>query len=114
SGQVKMLQIYGAPRGEAAFEREAQVGGEVRGYLSTVLIEALQTALPDEQGFVTGQTLKNQILQLWDDRYKSDTGYDPPIRPPDAGDIRLFARSRKPTAASHLQPVAFTLKVPAG
>jgi len=112
SANVKMLQAYGAPRGQAAFEREETPGGPKRGYFSTVMLEALRTALPDANGLVTGQTLKNQFLQIWSDRYKAETGYDPPIRPPDGTDIQLFARSRTPAPANGVLPVMFALTPP--
>lgn len=109
---VKLLQAYGAPRGQAAFERVDEVEGVTRGIFSRVLLEALNTALPDQTGFVTGTTLKNQFLQLWGDRYKQETGYDPPIRPPDTHDIKLFPRTVAALTADGIQPVLFKLAPP--
>jgi len=106
---VKLLQAYGAPRGQAAYERDDEKGKK-RGLFSRVLIQALKTALPDDQGFVTGQTLKNQFLQLWGDQYRRETGYDPPILPPAGVDIRLCRRG--PNAAQALPPVLFTVRPP--
>ena len=113
SAVVKLLQAYGAPRGQAAFEREIAPGGMKRGFFSRVFIEALQSALPDANGFVTGQTLKNQFLQLWGDQYKAETGYDPPIRLPDGEDIRFCSRDKAAFAANEVQPVTFALTSPA-
>lgn len=112
AAQVKLLQAYGAPRGQAAFERQEAPGGPTRGYFSTVMLEALRTALPAADGFVNGQTLKNQFLQIWNDRYKTETGYDPPIRPPDGTDLQLFARSRTPAPANGVLPVSFVVNAP--
>ena len=117
TADVKLLQAYGAPRGQAAFEREETPGGPKRGFFSTVLIEALRSAKPNPaSGFVTGTTLKEQFQQLWNDRYKAQTGYTPPLIPPSGVDIDLFARSAVPSAANGLLQVTFTLNppIPAG
>lgn len=113
TSQVKLLQAYGAPRGQAAFEREETPGGPKRGFFSTVLIEALRSAKPNPaNGFVTGTTLKDQFRQLWNDRYKTETGYDPPLIPPSGVDIELFARSSVPSPANGVSPVTFSLNAP--
>jgi hypothetical protein len=113
TSQVKLLQAYGAPRGQAAFERELMPGGPKRGFFSTVLIEALRSAKPHpSNGFVTGTTLKDQFQQLWNDRYKALTGYNPPLIPPSGVDIELFARSAVPSPANGVLPVTFALDAP--
>ena len=112
SANVKLLQAYGAPRGEAAFEAEVSPGVK-RGYFSSVLMEALSAALPDSTGFVTGTTLKDQFQQIWTDRYKSLTGYVPPIILPATFDIQLFARVRAVIPSMAVQPVFFSLATPA-
>lgn len=111
SAQVKLFQAYGAPRGQAAFEA-GDTAKNVRGFFSKALIEALKSARPDDQGFVTGQTLKNQLLQIWGDGQKAKTGYDPPIRPPDGQDIQLFRRAVTPDGSTS-EPVTFSLNAPA-
>lgn len=92
SARVKMLQAYGAPRGRKAFERELSPGGGQHGLFSSVWVEALSSALPDAEGWVTGQAVKNQVLQIWGKRFRSEINYDPPVRLPDAEDIRLYCR----------------------
>lgn len=110
---VKLLQAYGAPRGQAAFEREETPGGPKRGFFSTVFIEALRTAKPDAAtGFVTGTTLKDQFQQLWNDRYKVQTGYDPPLIPPAGLDIELFSRPAVPAPVVGGFPVTFVVNAP--
>jgi Caspase domain len=111
SGAVKLLQAYGAPRGEAAFESEESPGVK-RGYFSRVLLDALRAALPDGNGFVTGTTLKNQFLQIWGDRYRATTGYDPPLITPAGQDIQLFPRSAAVIGPANIPPVNFSLKAP--
>jgi hypothetical protein len=111
SGAVKVLQAYGAPRGEAAFE-SPDAAGVKRGYFSRVLMSALATATADPTGFVTGATLKSQFLQLWDDQYRSRTGYDPPIHLPAGPDIQLFRRAPGPAAPVQAPPVIFSLTTP--
>ena len=111
SSQVKLLQAYGAPRGLKAFERKADPAGATHGIFTSVLMDALRTALPDASGFVTGLTLKAQLLQIWGDRYKQATGYDPPVRPPDGEDIRLFRRDAA-AGAAETSPVEFRLRAP--
>jgi len=112
--QVKFMQAYGAPRGQAAFEREETPGGPKRGFFSTVLIEALRSAKPNPaSGFVTGTTLKEQFQQLWNDSYKAQTNYIPPITPPKGVDIDLFARAAAPAAAPvNGASVSFTVNAP--
>jgi hypothetical protein len=78
-----------------------------------VLMDSLAAALPDETGFVTGTTLKNQFLQIWGDRYRSVTGYDPPFVPPAGQDIQLFRRQKAAVGWSSLPPVVFSLMTPA-
>jgi hypothetical protein len=110
---VKLLQAYGAPRGQAAFEREETPGGPKRGYFSTVFIEALRSAKANPaKGFVTGTTLKDQFQQLWNDQYKAKTGYDPPLIPPSGLDIELFARSPVPSTGNGVLPVTFLVNAP--
>lgn len=92
SANVKLLQAYGAPRGRKAFEDKLTPGGNTRGLFSTVWLEALKSALPDSKGWVTGQAVKNQVLQLWAKHFKEQTNYDPPVRLPDGEDIRLYQR----------------------
>ena len=111
SGNVKVLQAYGAPRGEAAFE-SADEEGVKRGFFSRVFISALETALADAQGSVTGTALKGQFLQLWNDQYSSQTGYDPPIHLPAGHDIQLYRRTAAPPAGAGGATVTFTLCVP--
>jgi hypothetical protein len=109
SGRVKVLQAYGAPRGEAAFE-SADENGVKRGYFSKVLMTALDSAPAEASGFVTGASLKSQFLQLWNDQYRSRTGYDPPIHLPAGPDIQLL---RRPAAAAEGPAVTFSLSAPA-
>jgi len=114
SAQVKLMQAFGAPRGQAAFERELTPGGAKRGYFSTVLIEALRSAKPNPAtGFVTGTTLKEQFQQLWNDSYKAITNYVPPITPPKGLDIDLFPRAPAAAAAPvNGASVSFTVNAP--
>lgn len=100
SANVRVLQAYGAPRGRKAFERSLTEGGAPRGLFSTVWIEALETAAPDDEGWVTGHAVKTRVQQLWKDRFKQETGYDPPVRTPDGDDIRLFMRLPKSPAGA--------------
>lgn len=100
SANVRLLQAYGAPRGRKAFERVLTEGSVPQGLFSTVWIEALETAAPDEEGWVTGHAVKTQIQQLWKDRFKQEAGYDPPVRTPDGEDIRLFRRPPKSPAGA--------------
>jgi CHAT domain/Caspase domain len=108
AANVKLLQAYGAPRGRKAFERALQPGSPARGLFSTVWTEALYTALPDSDGWVTGQTVKKQVLQVWAQRFKGETGYDPPVRLPDGDDIRLFRRA---SALAFAAPVNIAVDV---
>lgn len=100
SANVRLLQAYGAPRGRKAFERALTEGATPQGLFSTVWLEALETAAPDEDGWVTGHAVKTQVQQLWKDRFKQETGYDPPVRTPDGEDIRLFRRPPKSPAGA--------------
>lgn len=107
SASVKFLQAYGAPRGRKAFEDALDGDGTKRGLFSSVWIEALKSAMPDAEGWVTGQAIKNQALQIWASRFKLRTHYDPPIRLPDGEDIRFYQR----TAAAPLPKVAVDVTV---
>jgi len=114
---VRVLQAYGAPRGQAAFEREETPGGPKRGFFSKVFIEALRTAKADQSnGYVTGATLHDQIAQLWSDRYLAETGYQPQILTPGGFDIQLVARGPVPAAGNGAHAVTFVVNppIPAG
>jgi Caspase domain len=113
--EVKLFAAYGAPRGQAAYERDDGTGRK-RGIFSKVLLEALKTVRPDADGFVTGQAVKDQFLNIWGPSYQADAGYTPPIVPPHAQDIRLFRRAPTPVIAAGHEPVSFVLQppVPAG
>ncbi len=100
SANVRLLQAYSAPRGRKAFERVLTEGAAPQGLFSTVWLEALETAVPDEEGWVTGHAVKTRVQQLWKDRFKQETGYDPPVRTPDGEDIRLFRRPPKSPASA--------------
>lgn len=105
AANVKFLQAYGAPRGRKAFETDSQLGNETRGFFSSVWMEALKTATPNDEGWVTGQAVKNRFLKIWHDKYRSQTNYDPPVRLPDGEDILLY-RSAEPIEEI---PESFTL-----
>ncbi len=115
SPYVKLLRAIGAPRGKKAFERDLDGDGEVRGLFTVVLLEALRTATPDAEGWVTGYLFKQQFEQIWSRRFHEETGYNPPIRIPDAGDIRIYRRDipppEPPTSPVPPDPAAITIDV---
>lgn len=105
SSNVKLFQAFGAPRGRKAYERDLKGDGSVRGLFSLVWLEALNTAQADEEGWVTGQAVKNRIRQIWGERFRAETLYDPPVRLPDGDDIRLLRR-QPPAAMAAVAPPA--------
>lgn len=92
SSTVKFMQAYGAPRGRKAFETPDS-GALVRGYFSSVFVEALRTAHADAQGYVTARAVDEKFSDIWGVRYKKLTGYEPPFVAP--RDLNLYRRTVK-------------------
>lgn len=114
TGDVRLFQAYGAPRGRKSFERDIGPDGASRGLFSSVLMEALRNAPAEDDGWVTDRTVKDLFLELWAQRYQRETGYVPPLRPPDSGRIRFYRRQASapgdPLSASAPPRVAVDLR----
>lgn len=92
SGRVKIFTAMGAPRGRKAFEeRPADApDGVVHGYFSRALLQALEEAPADEQGWVSARSVEGRLLGIWADQYRQKVDYEPPISAP--RDMFLFQR----------------------
>ncbi|CAK8718037.1 Peptidase C14 caspase domain-containing protein [Candidatus Electrothrix aarhusensis] len=97
SHRVKLLQAIGAPRGKKAFERDLDGNGIVRGLFTVVVLEALHTAIPDDEGWVNGYDFKKRFDQIWGERFRDDTFYTPPVLLPGGPDIQILHRSSADT-----------------
>jgi hypothetical protein len=97
SSKVKLMQAYGAPRGNKAFENPGGTGA-VHGYFSGVFMDALRTASADSRGFVTARAVEDTFSDLWADRYLKLTGYEPPFVAP--RDMVLYRRG----VPTHIAP----------
>ena len=106
SDSVSVFYAFGAPRGKKAFERELGAEKKKHGLFTYTLIRALETAAADENGDVTGESLKKQLLQLWGTSFRNETDYVPPVHTPDNCDIVFYRRT--PSAAVPEAVVTFS------
>lgn len=109
TADVRLFQAYGAPRGRQSFERDIGQNGEYRGLFTSVLLEALCTASPDADGWVTDRSVADQFQALWADRYEQETGYTPPLVPASQKRIRIYRHSASATGLTSSQRVAVDL-----
>ncbi|HHJ13968.1 MAG TPA: hypothetical protein ENJ79_06260 [Gammaproteobacteria bacterium] len=112
SYRIKLLQAFGAPRGKKAFERDLDNNGITRGLFTVVLLEALRTAIPDDEGWVSGYSLKKQFTQIWSKRFLEDTRYTPPIHIPDGEDIRILRRPQQPPSPAAASNSTIKITIP--
>ena len=96
SSDVKFMQAFGAPRGKKTFETDG-VTPPVRGYFSSVFLEALRSARSDSEGYVTARAVQERIETLWFERsYAQKFGYQPPPLPAPAN-LLLYRREKPPS-----------------
>lgn len=81
NARVQVVELFGAPRGQRAFEA-ADAGGAVRGYVTSVFMDALRTAEAEPDGFVQARTVEGRFLDLWTACFQQQTGYAPTITTP--------------------------------
>lgn len=65
AANVRAVYAYATQRGSQAKERKIHGKGPVRGPFTYALLEGFQRAAADPQGVVTGQAVKNYVLNLW-------------------------------------------------
>ncbi|GFF08539.1 MULTISPECIES: caspase family protein [Stenotrophomonas maltophilia group] len=109
TADVRLFQAYGAPRGRQSFERNIGQNGQYRGLFTSVLLEALRTASPDADGWVTDRSVADHFQVLWADRYEQETGYTPPLIPASQKRIRLYRQSASAAALTSSHRVAVDL-----
>ncbi|MBL8264849.1 caspase family protein [Steroidobacter sp.] len=97
---VKFMQAFSAPRAQKAFESLATDPPPIRGFFSSVFMEALRTAKADDEGYVLARAVEDRLVEIWNDRYFKKTDYVPPIVAP--RDLRLYRRPQtKPALPTH-------------
>lgn len=113
SNAVRLLEIYAAPRGGQAQER--QISGrnsQVYGLLTHALIEALETA-PTASGLLSGAALKSHLEETWT-QLCGDSPVNPPeVLVPGQGDILFKSGKQKLLQGFLVAPLgeAWTLTV---
>ena len=98
SAKVKLLTIYGSPKGGKALERPIpHLNGEVYGLLTAAVVKALRECPLDALGARTGERLKSYIQNDWK-ALCGDKPVDlPEITPPAGLDIQLTRNGALPT-----------------
>ncbi|MBA0449485.1 caspase family protein [Stenotrophomonas maltophilia] len=108
TAHVRLFQAYGAPRGRQSFERNIGPAGQSRGLFTSVLLDALRSAPPDADGWVTDRAVADYFQVLWADRYEQETGYTPPLTPATKR-IRIYQRPASAPASALPRRVAVDL-----
>jgi|CXWL01.1.fsa_nt_gi hypothetical protein len=98
AAKVRLLEAYGAGRGQQARERDLDGSGIVRGLFTHAFVDALRNAPGDAGGNVTGERLKRHVNNRWPQFFAGEPPYYPDIFPPGgAEEIVLVRRTVAPT-----------------
>lgn len=100
SSRVKMMQAFGAPRGQKAFETSADGrDGPSRGFFSRSFLEALREAPADAQGWVHARDVGDHFTRLWNEQHPDLAEFVPPVHAPRG--MPLYQRRVSTTAIAH-------------